>query len=604
MEDFFDVSKQPRYAILSHRWGDKSEELTLQELLTPTPDIFNKSGFRKVREASKTALSRGLSHIWVDTCCIDKTSSSELTEAINSMYAWYAGAEVCYVYLHDLPAPKNLTDMTMDVELLAKCDWFTRGWTLQELIAPCKVLFFDQDWNERGSKKELSAAISDITGIPVDLLNDPDLLSDYSVAQRMSWAASRQTTKPEDKSYCLLGIFDVHMSLIYGEGMKAFTRLQEVVLQKTSDLSIFVWTDDEPRKYAPLLADKPRQFKSSGSVEAVLEDTMYRDLLITSRGIRITVSLIHMPEENNEACLTIMEVFCRKDGHDIGISLRKISGGRYVRFDTGLIILPRVKKWERSRMLLETIHLPVSLPRRFLFDKEDPVLGNRHTVLKFRLCDSNPGFTLSHYGRQVPRSHWDVHDQVFFCSNTRSVSWGVLFVHSQLRPKNTDEDGFIPVNLFVGCHRWNLKRPYVYVCGLDDMPSEKSMAMETQLDQMAFESCRQAETVIRCMIGEKIERRSIVVETGMASAADVEAGVPKIPIGWYGFGEVRRGGEKEIAVPGWHTKFKHSGRTVWVRINVEVDDKEWDRTLCVANPITRVDVQFEVLEKPPAQKDD
>ncbi|KAK4220568.1 hypothetical protein QBC38DRAFT_505625 [Podospora fimiseda] len=132
----------------------------------------------------------------------------------------------------------------------------------------------------------------------------------------------------------------------------------------------------------------------------------------------------------------------------------------------------------------------------------------------------------------------------------------------------------------------------------NDMPSEKSMAMETQLDQIAFESCRQAETVISCMIGEKMERRSIDITTGMVSAADVEAAVRKIPIGLYGFGEVRRGGEKEIAIPGWHTKFKHSGRTVRVRINIEVDGKEWDPTLCVENPITRVGVRFEILEDP------
>ncbi|KAK4162966.1 putative vegetative incompatibility protein [Cladorrhinum sp. PSN259] len=611
-EEYFEDYRPP-YAILSHSWGSKNDELTLQELLNPLPDTHEKVGFQKVLKTCELALSHDklnkLEYSWVDTCCIDKTSSSELAEAISSMYAWYAEAEVCYVYLSDLapiPAGGSLT-----VETLGRCRWFYRGWTLQELIAPQKVIFFDQKWNELGDKKELSGIISKITGVPVAMLNHSAELSDYSVARRMSWASKRKTTRIEDTAYCLLGIFGVNMSFIYGEGMKAFGRLQEIILRETADLSIFVWTDKlgEVREFAPLLANSPSQFSESGDVTSVTEDTIYRDLTISSRGINLSVSLIHMPEQNDKAYLCILDIFCYKKGSHIGIGLRKISGGRYARFNTGL--LPRLaeshgkRPWrDIFRMLVEPVHLPVSFPPRFPFYPTDhPVLGNRNSVLSFRWCEPAPPlrFTVD-WARPVPRSHWDVHDQVFFSSNNSSKSWCALFVHGRLYRDVDDlpDGGFIPVNFFIGCHRWNICEPHTYICSLHDVNPDVTISLETQLDRTLFEACRQAEATLLTILDGKMGTESTIVETGVVDQASVESAVPKMPVGYYGVGGVQRVGDTETARAGWHSKFQYSGDKVRVKVSVELN-RDKDEKLCVASeyPITRLDVRFEIIGKEP-----
>ncbi|KAH7083876.1 hypothetical protein FB567DRAFT_425731, partial [Paraphoma chrysanthemicola] len=169
-----------------------------------------------------------------DWCCIDKSSSSELSESINSMFQWYQNAEVCYVYLADLA-----TDS--DVSRNSLCRWFTRGWTLQELVAPKVVKFYDYKWNAIGTKVGLAHVISSSTSIPSHLLLGRSALSDSSIATRMSWAAQRQTTRLEDLAYCLLGIFEVNMPLIYGEDLRAFRRLQEELIKRNNDLTVFAW---------------------------------------------------------------------------------------------------------------------------------------------------------------------------------------------------------------------------------------------------------------------------------------------------------------------------------------------------------------------------
>ncbi|KAK4651983.1 hypothetical protein QC762_0098320 [Podospora pseudocomata] len=181
-----------------------------------------KPGYDKIRQTIRLAHLNGLKHAWVDTCCINKDSSAELSESINSMYAWYAAAKVCFVYLSDLDpaaADENLE------QALPRCRWFKRGWTLQELIAPRHVIFYDRDWNERGTKDSLSSLLSKITTIPEELLRGDKRLDHYAVGRRMSWASMRKTTRREDEAYCLLGIFNVNMPLLYGEGEAAFFRL-------------------------------------------------------------------------------------------------------------------------------------------------------------------------------------------------------------------------------------------------------------------------------------------------------------------------------------------------------------------------------------------
>ncbi|KAM7213228.1 HET domain containing protein [Rhypophila decipiens] len=221
------------YAILSHTWED--DEVGLQDM--SHPGVTSKQGYKKIVETCRMARSAGIRYAWVDTCCIDKSSSAELSEAINSMYRWYKEAAVCYAYISDIPH-RSLQDSR----------WFTRGWTLQELIAPEEVEFYDSDWNHVGSKMDskLLNQLSSITGIPKSVLDGQDSPFEYSVAYRMSWAASRQTTRVEDTAYCLLGIFGVHMPMIYGEGENAFRRLQEEIIKRVNDLTIFSWDHVAP----------------------------------------------------------------------------------------------------------------------------------------------------------------------------------------------------------------------------------------------------------------------------------------------------------------------------------------------------------------------
>jgi len=201
----------PRYAILSHRWVD--DEPTFQDIEQGVGT--GKAGYTKLQFCARQAAKDGLRYFWVDTVCINKTSSAELTEALNSMFRWYRESEKCYVYMSDVES------MEPDFQESA---WFTRGWTLQELIAPKVVEFYSKDATFIGTKATLEGRVASITGIPVEALRGQDL-STFSVEERMSWVRNRTTTREEDLSYCLLGVFDVYMPVIYGEGNRAFGRL-------------------------------------------------------------------------------------------------------------------------------------------------------------------------------------------------------------------------------------------------------------------------------------------------------------------------------------------------------------------------------------------
>ena len=229
-EHFADA--KPKYAILSHTWGAMTEEVTFADLIDGTSEA--KVGYDKIRFCGEQARCHGLQYFWVDTCCIDKASSSELQEAINSMFNWYRDATKCYVYLSDVSVigfdgDDQLSKKTWELEFSAS-RWFTRGWTLQELIAPRTVEFFSKERCPLGDKKSLEQAIHGITRIPYDALRGDRPLHEFSVDERMSWAKDRKTTRQEDAAYCLLGIFDIYMPLIYGEGRKkALIRLRKEI---------------------------------------------------------------------------------------------------------------------------------------------------------------------------------------------------------------------------------------------------------------------------------------------------------------------------------------------------------------------------------------
>jgi hypothetical protein len=335
----------PPYAILSHTWGEK--EVSMHDLINDT-NVESKERYIKIKHSCEQARVDGLEYVWIDTCCIDKTSSAELSEAINSMFNWYANAEKCYAYLADVwgirdpstpettlrePLYRPIADTKPDSryesdatactavritevalhedncnpsvpacicgitsandykKMFSQSRWFTRGWTLQELIAPTQVFFFDFHWNYIGNRNgSLLNAIANITGIDIRALqaSKPSqshsqsishVITTFSVAQRMSWAAQRYTTKVEDQAYCLLGLLGVNMPLLYGEREKAFYRLQREILDSTTDHSILAWEGGgigviAGHPFGNILAPSIRNFEGCGDIRRVHSEVL------------------------------------------------------------------------------------------------------------------------------------------------------------------------------------------------------------------------------------------------------------------------------------------------------------------------------------------
>ncbi|KAI5801899.1 heterokaryon incompatibility protein-domain-containing protein [Pyronema domesticum] len=281
------------YAILSHCWGD--EKVTFDNISTPEASTL--PGYHKIKMCCSTAKRYGFDYVWIDTCCIDKRSSTELSEAINSMYKWYAAAELCFVYLDDY-TEEDPSVKTQQRAGISESRWFTRGWTLQELLAPKELVFFNSDWEEFGTRSILKGTISKITGIDTNALNGNfgrgQRQGSYSVAQKMAWAAERKTTREEDIAYCLLGIFDICMPIIYGEGMKAFERLQLEIMKFSDDQSILAWRherDDGIELVADdPLAKHPKYFSLGGSIQ--YRSALSSSYAMTNIGLNIELPLV------------------------------------------------------------------------------------------------------------------------------------------------------------------------------------------------------------------------------------------------------------------------------------------------------------------------
>lgn len=298
LHDFLNP-EAPSYVILSHTWGRKEDEVLFEDIISKKAK--SKKGFAKVRGCCAKAREDGFEWVWIDTCCIDKSSSAELSEAINSMFKWYHQSTVCYVYLQDVTTAARLKSKHVQYQASFEqfiCDqnrevrrkynerdkvfgftadedaetklhplqfhesrWFTRGWTLQELIAPKNVEFYTAEWVDIGTKASSPAQISAVTRVPVHVLRGENL-GTCTIAERMSWASERQTTREEDMAYSLLGLFGINMPLLYGEGKKSFVRLQEEIMKQEEDYSLFAWSlqHDSEGAVTGMLASSPAEF--------------------------------------------------------------------------------------------------------------------------------------------------------------------------------------------------------------------------------------------------------------------------------------------------------------------------------------------------------
>ncbi|KAF3805634.1 Vegetative incompatibility protein HET-E-1 [Colletotrichum gloeosporioides] len=357
VEDFCGTSMPASYAILSHRW--ESDEVTYQDLHTPEL-ATRKAGWTKIQSLCRVALKYGHSHVWIDTCCINKQDLTELNEAINSMFKWYAGSAVCYTYLSDIE----------DGDPMDHSLWFTRGWTLQELIAPPRMVFFDRNWKPIGTRGQFRKRIHRRTRIDEEMLDDTasprnnsSILFRIPVARRMSWASGRKTSREEDRAYSLLGIFGVNMPMLYGEGSRAFLRLQEEIAKTTNDLSLFSWTTsilndpletpgldtslgkptptgrlgEEPVGPRGIFATSPDEFHLSHDVVSSRDIKYNPEFTVTNKGVKIAI----------EATLSAGNIWrislgCRKASskprQNMCILLRELGGGVFVRWHANVCI--------------------------------------------------------------------------------------------------------------------------------------------------------------------------------------------------------------------------------------------------------------------------
>jgi Heterokaryon incompatibility protein (HET) len=275
---------------------------------------------KALRKAGSKGDDQPVEFIWIDTCCVDQKNPAEVSASINSMFRWYSEAIACFVYLHDLE-PSSSRDAK-----LTKCEWFSRGWTLQELIAAPEAEFYDAGWNPIGNKSAgstMEVDISRITNIDTAILRNAEQLRDCKLSLRMAWAAGRTTRFEEDRAYSLLGIFNVQMPTLYGEGEEsAFRRLQEEIIKYSDDHSIFAWCNPEAAAddTTGLLAPSARCFQTSSTYRRAPRRSTV-PYAMTNKGLSIELCLLQLDAVNYVASLD-----CEKDAdHVIGLYLRCIS---------------------------------------------------------------------------------------------------------------------------------------------------------------------------------------------------------------------------------------------------------------------------------------
>lgn len=282
----------PKYAILSHRW--EQDEVDFNQVYSGAAAVQNRRGWCKVLNCCRLARNAGILYAWIDTCCIDKSNSVDFQEAINSMYSYYERSSRCYAFLSDVHSSGNTASEDELFDEISRSKWFTRGWTLQELIAPHNLMFYNSNWEYLCAKRAYSRQLQMITGIDNKLLEGEAKLHDFSVGQRMAWAASRMTTKIEDEAYSLLGLFQISMALLYGEGRRAFYRLQQEIIKEFDDQTLFAWHDDRhDNSIKSVLAPSVTNFRGLDDLKRIPTTNDRRNgHTFTNTGLNIHLMLI------------------------------------------------------------------------------------------------------------------------------------------------------------------------------------------------------------------------------------------------------------------------------------------------------------------------
>jgi hypothetical protein len=433
----FDDNATPPYAILSHTWGDDTEEVTFTDLTRSSGK--DKPGYKKIRFCREQVSRDGLEYFWIDTCCIDKENQAELSLAIDSMYRWYRNSARCYVYLSDVSSKISNTNpersvhqsdlqisrwfawvwiflvvqpifrwcpstirrffTLTDVGSLQACKsklqqsrWFTRGWTLQELLAPSVVEFFSREWCKLGDKISLKSEIHEATAIPYEALEGAPL-SQFSVEERFRWKQNRHTKLEEDAAYSLSGIFDLDIAPVYGEGGKeAFRRLHNKIREQEECLRDLYATD--PRKdkkrieetKGGLLADSYRWVLDNTTFKQWKQDPHSRLLWVKGDpGKGKTMLLCGIINELQKALndVTVSHFFCQATDSRINSATAALRGLLYMLIvQQPSLVLHVRKKYNRvGKTLFEDANAWVALKEIFVDVLQDPSLRTTYLII-------------------------------------------------------------------------------------------------------------------------------------------------------------------------------------------------------------------------------
>ncbi|KXH47134.1 HET domain-containing protein [Colletotrichum salicis] len=361
------------YAILSRKWEREEDEVTFEDMGSAEVRSKKVLGWSKILQTCDEALERGIRYAWIDTCCIYKRNLTELTESVNSMYVDPEGD-------------------------LAKSTWFTRGWTLQELIAPCKIEFYDKSWNIIGSRINLSREIQ-------------SLLASIPVGRRMSWAAGREAKKVEDRAYSLLEIFGVSMPLLYGEGDQAFIRLQEEIIKATNDMSLLAWCDSRvtfpegSEELRGILTHTPDDFSNFCNLESISDPRRGPEFSMTNKGLRLETRIFTYGRGS-----LFLSLGCPKDAESkknfLGILLHRLHSGIFVRASPDRLFLR--DPFSNNRPLEKKFYFICKQFTPDLLEEPGQVPGR-----DFRICIAEN--SKIRVQNASPKRHWTPHTRTY-CS--------------------------------------------------------------------------------------------------------------------------------------------------------------------------------------------